>query len=98
MDQLLALGNPAYWRTTNDCEWTLPQILFFEIASQFVCIVTNDVGTTTYQLGTPFSGSLTHIDHLYWKWKCGSVRGAPIIFPSQKLRCYQLKCYLLLCS
>ena len=41
--------------------------MFFEIASQLVCIVTNDVENTyTYQLGTPFSGCLTHVDHLYW--------------------------------
>ena len=42
--------------------------MFFEIAPQLVCIVTNDVETASvYQLGTPFSGFLTHVDDLYWK-------------------------------
>ena len=57
----------------------LPQILFFEIASQFVHIVTNDVGTTTYQLGTPFSGSLT----TYWSFilKVEVLRDHLLFFP-----------------
>ena len=41
--------------------------MLFEVAPQFICIVTDDINTTsTYQLGTTFSGCLAHVDHLYW--------------------------------
>ena len=39
---------------------SLNPIVFFKIAPQFVCILTNDLETiSTYQLGTPFSRCLT---------------------------------------
>jgi len=70
MDQLLTFEEPCLLEySTNYCEWTIfPKSfnMFFEIAPQFICIVTNDVETASvYQLGTPFSRSLTHVDHLY---------------------------------
>lgn len=53
----------------NYCESTIfPQSysMFFDVAPQFVCIVTDDINTTSnYQLGNPFSGCLAHTDHLY---------------------------------
>ena len=69
MDQCPVFGNLPYWRipltTVNGLSFL--NAMFFEIAPQFVCIVTNDVENTyTYQLGTPFTGCLTHVDHLYW--------------------------------
>ena len=53
------------------CEWTvIPKSynVFFLISPQLVCIVTDNLSTTSvYQLGSPLSRCLTHIDHLYWE-------------------------------
>ena len=53
------------------CEWTIipkSYVFFFLIAPQLVCIVTDNLSTTSvYQLGSPLSRCLTHIDHLYWE-------------------------------
>ena len=56
----------------------LPQILFFEIASQFVHIVTNDVGSVV-SVRNPFFWKPNNILIIYIE--SGSVKGPPIIFP-----------------
>ena len=50
MDQLLTFGNPAYWRTPSTIVNGLPSTnpkYVFKIVSQVVCIVANDVETTS---------------------------------------------------
>ena len=72
VEQLFAPGKPIYWNIAssivNGLLFLNPMFFFFLIAPQLVCIVTDNLSTTSvYQLGSPLSRCLTHIDHLYWE-------------------------------
>ena len=63
----LHLGN-LFIGTSHQALFLNPMFVFFKIAPQLVCIVTDNLSTTSvYQLGSPLSRCLTHIDHLYWE-------------------------------
>lgn len=61
MDQGLALGNPARWRTPSTLANGLSSLnpilhCFLKMTPQFLCILNNNVETTSlYQIETRFS-------------------------------------------
>ena len=90
------LSSSLLENSTNYCEWTKslsPLICcFFFLSSPSIYVYCNsDVETTMYQWGTSFSGSLAHVNLIYWK-------GITYYFSHMRNFYYGLKYYFLSCS